>query len=200
MEDKELQELFAAKQTVEANRRRQERLSAAIAGQSKVKSRRPWPLWITSAAASIAVLLMTTPQLFRSDTTEPPLVAQTPEITATEDPESIQQDIPSTTGLTSKTSSSSTSTTSITCKPEDVEALPAVEETPAPEASATEPAAEQQPEPQKPQRRVHRRTSTRIVTTGNAANTVKHNYRKAVADVICQEESNTIILHTIELS
>lgn len=39
-----------------------------------------------------------------------------------------------------------------------------------------------------------------MVSTGNAATNVKRSYLKAVADVICQEDSNTITLHTIDLS
>lgn len=73
MEDKELQELFAAKRTVEANRRRQETLHQMI---STPKNRRLWPVWALSAAACLALLLITLPPLFRSETEEPLLVAE----------------------------------------------------------------------------------------------------------------------------
>ena len=54
MENKELQELFAAKRTTEANRRRQEelrRMMVVESGKRKVESsRRLWPVWAGAAA------------------------------------------------------------------------------------------------------------------------------------------------------
>ena len=62
MENKELQELFAAKRTTEANRRRQEelrrKLEASAAPAAPAKSRRLWPVWAGAAAASIALLIV----------------------------------------------------------------------------------------------------------------------------------------------
>ena len=59
MENKELQELFAAKRTTEANRRRQEelrRMMVVESGKRKVESsRRLWPVWAGAAAASVAL-------------------------------------------------------------------------------------------------------------------------------------------------
>ncbi len=67
MENKELQELFAAKRTTEANRRRQEKLrrklEASAAPAAPAKSRRLWPVWAGAAAASIALLIVTLPLL-----------------------------------------------------------------------------------------------------------------------------------------
>lgn len=60
MEDKELQELFAAKRTVEANRKRQERLSAMIGAKDK-HSRPLWPVWAGAVAASVALLVVALP-------------------------------------------------------------------------------------------------------------------------------------------
>jgi len=80
MEDKELQQLFEAKRTVEANRRRQEKLARMIQAESekmKVGSRRLWPVWVLSAAACLALLLITLPMLFHSETVAPVQVAQT---------------------------------------------------------------------------------------------------------------------------
>ncbi len=68
MENKELQELFAAKRTTEANRRRQEelrRMMVVESGKRKVESsRRLWPVWAGAAAASVALLIVTLPLLF----------------------------------------------------------------------------------------------------------------------------------------
>lgn len=61
MEDKELQELFAAKRTVEANRRRQEELRHLLETSATPKSRRLWPVWAGAAAAAILLLLLVTP-------------------------------------------------------------------------------------------------------------------------------------------
>ena len=76
MEDKELQELFAAKRTVEANRHRQEELRKMLSATAAPKSRRLWPVWVLSAAASVALLLITMPLLFRNEAADPLLVAE----------------------------------------------------------------------------------------------------------------------------
>ncbi len=80
MEDKELQELFAAKRTAEANRRRQEELrrllEASAAPEAAPKSRRLWPVWAGAAAAAILLLLLTLPVLFRQPEATPLLMAR----------------------------------------------------------------------------------------------------------------------------
>lgn len=80
MEDKELQELFAAKRTAEANRRRQEelrrRLEASAAPEASPKTRRLWPVWASAAAAAILLLLLTLPVLFRQPEAAPLLMAR----------------------------------------------------------------------------------------------------------------------------
>ena len=80
MEDKELQELFAAKRTVEANRRRQEELRRLLEASATPavapQSRRLWPLWLGAAAAAVLLLLLATPILFRQSETEPLLMAR----------------------------------------------------------------------------------------------------------------------------
>ena len=85
MEDKELQELFAAKRTVEANRRRQEELrrllEASAAPAAAPKSRRLWPLWLGTAAAAVLLLLLATPILFRQSETAPIQLAKNTEPT-----------------------------------------------------------------------------------------------------------------------
>ena len=79
MEDKELQELFAAKRTAEANRRRQEELrrllEASAAPEAAPKTRRLWPVWASVAAAAILLLLLTLPVLFRQPEAAPLLMA-----------------------------------------------------------------------------------------------------------------------------
>lgn len=84
MEDKELQELFAAKRTVEANRRRQEALRQLIETRAAKevtpaprKVLRLWPVWACAAAAAIALLLIMLPALFNQEDPEPLLVAET---------------------------------------------------------------------------------------------------------------------------
>lgn len=80
MEDKELQELFAAKRTAEANRRRQEELrrllEASAAPEATHKTRRLWPVWASAAAAALLLLLITLPALFRQPEAAPLLMAR----------------------------------------------------------------------------------------------------------------------------
>ena len=80
MEDKELQELFDAKRTVEANRRRQEALrqliEARAAEEAPAKVRKLWPVWTGAAAAAVALLLLTLPALFKGEEAVPTLVAE----------------------------------------------------------------------------------------------------------------------------
>ena len=80
MEDKELQELFAAKRTAEANRRRQEELrrllEASAAPEAAPKTRRLWPVWASAAAAAILLFLITLPVLFRQPEAAPLLMAR----------------------------------------------------------------------------------------------------------------------------
>lgn len=207
MKDNELQELFAAKRTTEANRRRQEKLAAMIEAQTPTrKSHHLWPIWAASAAASIAALLMITPTLFRDEPTMPLMLAQVQEIT----PESIEIKKESNSRTSRSCESSCSSHTSFTSTTRETSvagetrieaaALPVIEEIhPSEMADEIITPAPQQPSPT-PQKRVHRRTSTRMVSTENAATTIKRSYLKAVADAVCQEESNTITLHTIDLS
>ena len=93
MNDKELEQLFEAKRTSEANRRRQEELARMI--NAKAQRTRPlWPAWAGAVAAGIAVLLLTLPALFRTEATAPVQVAQTevPEVTLL--PETTTEEAP----------------------------------------------------------------------------------------------------------
>lgn len=91
MEDKELQELFAAKRTAEANRRRQEELrrllEASAAPEATHKTRRLWPVWASAAAAALLLLLITLPALFRQPEAAPLLMArnETPSLASQEE-------------------------------------------------------------------------------------------------------------------
>lgn len=195
MENNELQKLFDAKRTVEANRRRQEQLAGMI-GSHTPKARPAWPIWAASVAAGIAVLLMIAPSVFRHKTTEKQLIAQAQDIL----PENIEinKENPNPTRKTSSTSPTRNfSPTSPTKAPSpEPPTSTAVEKVHCPDTTLP---IQQQPSPT-PQKRVHRRTSTRMVNSDNTAPAPKVNYRKAIADAICKEESNTITLHTIELS
>ena len=78
MENKELQELFAAKRTTEANRRRQaelrQQLEATAAPTAQGKTRRLWPVWAAGIAASIALVLLTVPGLFHAESEQPSIL------------------------------------------------------------------------------------------------------------------------------
>lgn len=201
MENKELQELFTAARTTEANRRRQERLTAMIEAQTRTKkSRRLWPIWAASVAAGIAVLLMTMPTLFHhKNTDQPMLVAQ--EAGRIEDTNTTYlTGSPDIVTLPTQTRKSNptreTGNTSPTAPLPSSAMVDNKEESPAP---LPDPIVEPQPEPiqQQPQRRVHRRTSTRMVTCDKSP---RFDYRKAVADAICKEDNEPLTLHTIKLS
>lgn len=160
MEDKELQELFAAKRTAEANRRRQEELAAMIAGKTK-RPRPLWPVWAGAAAASIAILIFALPALFRTESSMPVEIARTeapeiilPETTTTEE----------TTPIYAKpTAHKAKNTSTISLPQEDVEPQ-AIEEEPQPMPTVEQPTQEEET-PAAPVRRVMRRTSTLIACT-----------------------------------
>ena len=206
MEDKELQELFDAKRTVEANRHRQEKLRKMLAASAAPKSRRLWPVWALSAAASIALLLITLPMLFRSETAEPLLVAKTIEIpTPKKEPD---------TTITSKTS-----TTSITRKARKTRNTTPLPEEPLllAEAEVLQPApiiiTEPKPEPVETEKteepietlndtpRIHRRTSNQMVCSNcNIYNVPSPStaLQDFLAATFGTETSTPITLKTIE--
>lgn len=165
MEDTELQKLFDAKRTVEANRRRQEELRKLMAA-SAPKTRRLWPLWTLSAAASLVLLLITLPMLFHSETAEPLLVAEVKKPVTVEPTKSKESLIPK----NLKTCKS--------LKPlKSLRNLEAFETLNSPEptteiASAEEPILISEPNPMDKEEseeifdegpRIHRRTSTQMV-------------------------------------
>lgn len=197
MEDKELQELFDAKRTVEANRRRQEKLRGMLAASAAPKSRRLWPVWALSAAASIALLLITLPLLFRSETAEPLLVAE-----ATEIPTPKEAPDTNIATATSKTRTSRTSRKAATTP--NTPLLVAKAEEPQPEPV---PFVEQQPvEQEEPEEiinegpTIHRRTSTRLANSGNIVNvpSPRFDFQQFLADAFGSETSTPVTLKTIE--
>lgn len=172
MEDKELQELFDAKRTVEANRRRQAALRQLIearASESRTpapaKVRKLWPVWTGAAAAAVALLLLTLPALFKSEEALPTLVAETevPEVRVVEE-----------TGLSSTTSPSSLTSPARKVREAVPQAQPEEEVLPKATPSLPEPIIEETPATEEivlptetvaPSPRVMRRQSTLIACT-----------------------------------
>lgn len=206
MNDNELEQLFAAKRTVEANRRRQEELAGIIDASAAPKSRPLWPLWATSAAAGIAILLMTMPSLFNNRETEPLLVAQVPEITTEiqKEPEGTTEIIEARNTqivLGHQSNRSYHDTQDMLDEPEipvAEEHIPVVEEpAPQPEPVSVE------PEPAQAAPRIHRRTSTHLGKTGDRriGEPEKYDFRQMLANVLGNEENvTTINMKTFELS
>lgn len=177
MENKELQELFAAKRTTEANRRRQEelrqQLEATAAPTAQAKTRRLWPVWAAGIAASIALVLLTVPGLFHAESEQPVLVAEAgEEIEAIDTIEAIET-IETIETINPKPAKTYHSTAAALAAAEE-ELLPGLEtETEEPmiptiEAPAIELADNATPEPPASNApRIHRRTSTSMVNSNN---------------------------------
>lgn len=209
MEDKELQELFDAKRTVEANQRRQEQLAAMIGAKASPKNHRLWPLWVTSAAAGIALLLMTIPSLFSRQETDTMIVAQAPDIELAEEAE---VDIPETVTQNHGT----VNNTRITPNIPSYQINPITPSTPDPTVPDTElsdvtPASVESPvhldqpsvesAPTAP--RIHRRSSTRLGSTNNT-NTKRQErpeLRQILADVLGSSDNDSqTTLKTFDIS
>lgn len=161
MNDKELEQLFEAKRTTEANRRRQEELTRMI--NAKAKRTRPlWPAWAGAVAAGIAVLLLTLPALFRTEATAPVLVAQTevPEVTIL--PETTPEEVPAPSTRQKAVRKAETVETI-----EEIEAIEAIDNTePIESIESTHSIETIQPtEPVPTAPRVHRRSSTLLACT-----------------------------------
>lgn len=180
MEDKELQQLFEAKRTVEANRRRQEELARMI--NAKAKRTRPlWPAWAGAVAAGIAVLLLTLPALFRTEATTPVLVAQTevPEVTIL--PETTPEEVPAPSTRQKAVRKAETVETI-----EGIEAIEAIDNTePLESIESTHSIETIQPtEPVPTAPRVHRRSSTLLACTeGCTIITVPDSLQKHSTDI-----------------
>ena len=209
MEDKELQELFDAKRTVEANQRRQEQMAAMIGAKASPKNHRLWPLWITSAAAGIALLLITIPSLFSRQETDTMIVAQAPDIELAEESEI---DIPETVTQNHGT----VNNTRITPNTPSYQINPIPPSTPDPTVPDTElsdvtPASVESPvhleqpsaEPAPTAPRIHRRSSTRLGSTNNT-NTKRQErpeLRQILADVLGSSDNDSqTTLKTFDIS
>ena len=198
MEDKELQALFDAKRTVEANRCRQEELRKLMAASAAPKSRRLWPVWTLSAAACLALLLITLPMLFHSETTDSLLVAEVKKPVTVEPTKSEEFQLPK----KIKTLKS-------------LKVLRSLEtlESPKPTAeiaSAEEPILISEPNPMEKEEseetidegpRIHRRTSTQMVCSNCNINNVPSpstTLQDFLAATFGTETSTLITLKTIE--
>lgn len=177
MENKELQELFAAKRTTEANRRRQaelrQQLEATAAPTAQAKTRRLWPVWAAGIAASIALVLLTVPGLFHAESEQQALVAEAGEAIEAIDTIEAIETIETIETINPKPAKTYHSTAAVLAAAEE-EARPDLEtETEEPtiptfEAPAIELADNATPEPPASNApRIHRRTSTSMVNSSN---------------------------------
>lgn len=178
MENKELQELFAAKRTTEANRRRQEelrqQLEATAAPAAPARSRRLWPVWAAGIAASIALVLLTMPSLFRRAGEQPVLMAEAGKIIDTigtiDTIETIETIPPKPAKPFHSTATALAAAEEAPLPEPETKGTEAVEEptTPTIEVPAIELADNATPEPPASNApRIHRRTSTSMVNSSN---------------------------------
>lgn len=181
MENKELQELFAAKRTTEANRRRQaelrQQLEATATPAAPAKSRRLWPVWAAGIAASIALVLLTMPSLFRRAGEQPVLVAEAGEAIEIIDTIETIETIGTIETINPKPAKTFHSTATVLAAAEEAplpepetKGTEAVEEptTPTIEVPAIELADNATLEPPVSNApRIHRRTSTSMVNSSN---------------------------------
>lgn len=181
MENKELQELFAAKRTTEANRRRQaelrQQLEATAAPTAQGKTRRLWPVWAAGIAASIALVLLTMPSLFRRAGEQPVLMAEAGEAIEAIDTIEAIETIETIETINPKPAKTFHSTAAVLAAAEEAplpepetKGTEAVEEpaTATIEVPAIELADNATPEPPASNApRIHRRTSTSMVNSSN---------------------------------
>lgn len=201
MEDKELQQLFDAKRTADANLHRQKELIAAMRATGKHTSQM-WPVWAGAVAASIALVLLTLPDLLRGDEMAP---MQVVELSPAEIPTIQYEDEEYIAPIPKQTPRAKT--LAITEKQpaqdnpdyqgnieisDDPVALETPEILSAPEET-TEPAAP----------RIHRRRSTRMISAPNVKRNEhpeRSDFRQMLADAIATPDNSTLTIHTFELS
>ena len=209
MENKELQELFAAKRTTEANRRRQEelrRMMVVESGKRKVESsRRLWPVWAGAAAASIALLIVTLPLLIINNQPASMPIAKAEVPTVVLPAENSETPAPAMTKEPART-----------IKPtriRPIETVPAAEMV----ATAGEPIAQPEEEPiaeapvidlaeyaeptttiDTPSPRIHRRTSSRMVNIPKEARRESFDM-SWLADAFGSEDATPLTLSTIKM-
>ena len=208
MEEKELQQMFEAKRTAEANRRRQEVLRRLIEAEAQPKSRQMWPAWAGAAAASVALVVITLPLLMRSEATEPVLVAQaeapavvetseipTPQLPTAQLPEAPSPAPKAEPARVARHQPAATEEPAEEEEPAaEAEAAPATAETPT-EAPAATPTPAEAPKP-----RIHRRTSTRMVSMQGARRKEGGAASQLLAGMLGTEESEPLSLKEFELS
>ena len=215
MENKELQELFAAKRTTEANRRRQEelrqQLEAAAAPTAQGKTRRLWPVWAAGIAASIALVLLTMPGLFRRAGEQPVLMAEAGKTIEAIDTIEAIETIETIETINLKPAKTFHSTAAVLAAAEEAP-LPepetketeAVEEpaTATFEAPAIELADNATPEPPASNApRIHRRTSTSMVNSSNieTVQPMPSDFQNFLASAFGTETDTPFNLTTINL-
>lgn len=208
MEEKELQQMFEAKRTTEANRRRQEELRRLIEAEAQPKSRRMWPAWAGAAAASVALVVITLPLLMRSEATEPVLVAQaeapavvetseipTPQLPTAQLPEAPSPAPKAEPARVARHQPAATEEPAVEEEPAaEAEAAPTTAETPT-EAPAATPTPAEAPKP-----RIHRRASTRMVSVQSARRKEGGAASQLLAGMLGAEESEPLSLKEFELS
>ena len=149
-----MQELFEAKRTTEANRRRQEELSAMI-GRKTAKKRPLWPVWAGAAAAAVFAAVLLMPPFFSYDE-EMPLIAQAEPATFidAESDATITLQLPTTTPINHKHNQTKVVPHEVTVEQLLVESIEAIEENiPEEEPFVEEAAKTPQPETAAPVRR-----------------------------------------------
>lgn len=203
MEDRELQELFDAKRTVDANRRRQEALRRTLEAKAAPKSRRLWPVWSLSAAAGIALLLLSTPALFHNETNTPLLVAKADTIkVVVEEPETTVSETPNPAKPQKAIKVRKSPETIQPLEPRETatEILAAIEEPVIAAEPAEEKAEAEQEETIDKAPRIHRRTSTRLANSGNIVNVKNEpsDFQNLLASVFPTEASTPYTLKSFE--
>ena len=214
MNDKELEQLFEAKRTSEANRRRQEELARMI--NAKAQRTRPlWPAWAGAVAAGIAVLLLTLPALFRTSNDTPMLASNTtfpqsekPAHTISS-PKLGEGDRPQGGGGVCQTTNKHTPPTTLrVATPSNLEGEPA--------DAIEEPILIVEPEPMEPEEpeeiiniapRVHRRNSTllactdgcNIITVPEDSQTPSTDLQQLLAETFGSRNNEPLTLKTFEL-
>lgn len=208
MEEKELQQMFEAKRTTEANRRRQEELRRLIEAEAQPKSRRMWPAWAGAAAASVALVVITLPLLMRSEATEPVLVAQAEAPAVVETSETPPPQLPTAQLPEAPSPAPKAEPARVARHQPAATEEPAVEEEPAAEAEAAPTTAETPTEApaatptpaEAPKPRIHRRASTRMVSVQSARRKEGGAASQLLAGMLGAEESEPLSLKEFELS
>lgn len=203
MENKDLQELFAAKRTTEANRRRQEELRRKLeATAAPAKSCRLWPVWAGAAAASIALLIASLPLLITNSQpasmpiaqAEIPTVAVPAEADVTPAPAMTMEPIKAIKPTRPRTAEWVPDTETVAIAEDPIEEP--IEEYEPIEPVIVKPLAQEQ-KPAGP--RIHRRTSTRMVSAPVEVRNESRDWGQLLADAFGSEEATPLNLSTFKM-